>query len=255
MIIHHDILQGSPEWFALRLGVTGSECHKLFVANTDKPKFSLPKTLGAKPTKPQIKAFNKQKMVPTQLPFKPIPKFKLSQGKQARDYLAQVIEQLQGGFSFDEIEDFEKYESYEMKKGKLLEEEAKEWFTQGKYGWIDVGFIEHDSKMLAVSPDHVQFALGEDKIIAGLEVKCPQSKNGYITLRDCKNGQDLLEANSQYFWQVQECMYVCELEEWHFLSYVRDRRLKRNTFIVEADKEAFKMFDLIREKLQNELSK
>lgn len=222
MKIYHDILQGSTEWLALRSGkITGSPAHKLIT----------PAKLG------------------------------LADNEASRTYYKKILRENNHSINFDLIFP-DKATTWEMRKGIEEEPEAKEWWAEENklWGWRDLGFIEHDSGLIGISADYCRLEFGNDQVVEeGLEVKCPQSMNGYFDLVDCKNGEDLRKSKFEYWVQCELCMYVTGLDSWNFLCYVNAEKralgARCNQFVVEKEPKIFETFDLILANLQKELSK
>jgi hypothetical protein len=105
-------------------------------------------------------------------------------------------------------EDEERFEPTEwMERGKLLEEEARDWYSmrQGK-AVEQVGFILNDDGIAGCSPDGL---ISDD---CGLEVKCPKASThvGYLL-----NGK----LPPIYAPQVHGSMWVTGFSKWIFISY------------------------------------
>lgn len=219
MKIYTDIEQGSEDWFALRSGkITGSPVSCLITAKT----------------------------------------LSLADNITSRRYMRRIIQENKKRINFDAIFP-EHVSTWQMNMGKMDEEEAYEWYLAEKklFGWDKVAFVEHSSGLLGCSPDAVQFEFGELKIVKGLEIKSPQSIDGYSELIDCKTGDDLKEAKFNYWCQTQFNMYVCNLPSWEFLMFVNEEKRKRgaecNDFTVYKNDKVHECFDLILANLQNEL--
>ena len=159
---------------------------------------------------------------------------KLSTGKGATDYLRKIKYERKNRVSLDLL--FPPVETWEMRNGKLSEQVAlKEFDVFNEYQ--TAGFVLHENGLFGISPDAVIINNGE--ITAGLEIKSPQSVNTFLLLNECM-GNDLRKNKFDWWLQVQFCMYVCNIPEWNFISYVPENS---NVFVVEADPEAFQAFD------------
>ena len=203
MKLYKDIIQNTPEWYAIRAGkITGSVVGDLITGKG----------------------------------------LKLSESATAKGIYSRVAYEMKNDVSLSQI--FESYESWEMKQGKIYEAEAREYFTANDFGWQEVGFV--DSEILfGISPDCMQFGFSGE-IITGLEIKCPQSVNGYLELNGIKNGKELQSRKFDYYAQVQLCMYVCGCDTWQFISYVNEEKRKQGAkcteFEAEKDEKLFSLF-------------
>lgn len=110
-------------------------------------------------------------------------------------------------------------------RGEELEPEAREEFSRIMGLDVEqVGFIVQDNELVGCSPDGMIKINGQ--YAAGVELKCPLSKNHAIYLL---NGV-LPDA---YKAQVHGSMIVTGLPYWYFMSYCR--RLKPLILRVERD--------------------
>jgi len=160
---------------------------------------------------------------------------KLSEGKTATDYIRKLRYERKKGVSLDLM--FPSVETYSMRNGKVNEPAAlNEFDVFNEYDLC--GFVLHDSGFFGCSPDAVIIQNGV--IMAGLEIKTPDSVNTFLALDECKNGNDLRKNKFEWWLQVQFCMFVTGLSEWNFISYVPENS---NVFTVEADPEAFAAFE------------
>ncbi|MCE5227117.1 MAG: YqaJ viral recombinase family protein [Porphyromonadaceae bacterium] len=101
----------------------------------------------------------------------------------------------------------ESYKSIAMMNGNEREESARQLFELA-YGVEvkKVGLVYKDEKKLFhCSPDGLF-------LDSGLEIKCPMMKTHVRYLLENK-------LPSDYFGQVQMSMYVCESDDWYFMSY------------------------------------
>jgi YqaJ-like viral recombinase domain len=95
---------------------------------------------------------------------------------------------------------------FDMEQGKILEERAIPAFTfLTGIETERVGFVIGDDTRVGCSPDALCNA-------AGLECKAPRMDThvGYILAG---------KLPAQYVAQVQTCMFVCNVDHWHFYSY------------------------------------
>jgi hypothetical protein len=175
-------------------------------------------------------------------------KLELSKSETAQSLYRKTAYELKNDISLNSI--FGNFDTWQMKEGRQYEPEAREWFCkQNNCGidWLEVGFVD-SAELFGISPDYLQLDFDE-KIISGLEIKCPQSVNGYTELHGIKEGSELRTRKFDYYAQVQLCMYVCMCDYWHFLSYVNKEMRKKgavNTeFVVEKDTKLFEVFGII----------
>jgi hypothetical protein len=99
---------------------------------------------------------------------------------------------------------------FDLEQGKILEEEAKPFFTVTTGEEIrNVGFITTDDNRAGCSPDGL---LGDD---CGIEIKCPQMTTHIRYLLE----NDLPK---QYSAQVHGSMFVTGYKRWKFMSYRRN---------------------------------
>jgi len=209
MKIHYDLIQGSEEWHKARAGKI-----------TGSPVHSL--------------------ITPKEL--------KLSKSETAQGLYRKTAYELKNDISLSSI--FGSVDTWQMKEGRQYEPEAREWFCkQNNCGidWLKVGFVD-SGELFGISPDYLQIDFDEN-ILSGLEIKCPQSVNGYTELHGIKEGSELRARKFDYYAQVQLCMYVCRCDYWHFLSYVnremRKKGAKCTQFVVEKDTKIFEVFGVI----------
>lgn len=104
----------------------------------------------------------------------------------------------------------ETYTNEIMERGKDLEPEARQVFSD-LYGEVEeCGFVIPDEK----DPYHEWIGISPDGLLelGGLEIKCPLRKThiGYIE-------KGVLP--SEYRYQVQASLFVTGLDFWYFMSY------------------------------------
>lgn len=131
------------------------------------------------------------------------PKFEIRTGEMPKTYLARkVAEAWIGG-------PLPGWNSIDMDLGKILEDEAKPFYTL-TYGHEiqNVGFITSDDGQIGCSPDGL---IGED---GGIEIKCPEA---HTHVRYLLSG----ELPKEYAAQVHGSMYVTGRAWWRFMSYRR----------------------------------
>lgn len=163
---------------------------------------------------------------------------KLSESAAAKRYISGLIWERNNGQSLDLM--FDKYQSYSMIKGKESEPEALRTFDV--FGEFQTcGFVLHKSGIFGVSPDAVKIQNGV--IVEGVEIKTPDSKNTFLDLNGCKNGNDLRAVKFDWWLQCQLSMYVTDLLSWWFVSYVPDYT---NVFQVERNEQTMEVFKQIQ---------
>jgi len=153
-VIIHDVEQGTPEWFRLRMGVpTASRFGEVYTA-TGKASAS------------------------------------------AENYMYSLLAEIRAN------EPAESFTSEAMERGTMLEPEAVTAYEMMKDRSMGViGFVTNDAKTVGCSPDRM-----------GLEVKCPALKTHLKYLIDGK-------CPTKYIPQVQGCIWLCEQDQWDFMSY------------------------------------
>lgn len=99
---------------------------------------------------------------------------------------------------------------FDMDQGKILEEEAKPFYTLTTGEEIQtVAFITDDAGRIGCSPDGL---IGDD---GGVEIKCPRVETHIGYLLDG-------ELPKEYAAQVHGSMYVTGRPWWKFMSYRRN---------------------------------
>lgn len=109
------------------------------------------------------------------------------------------------------------FDSWEMKRGRDLEPEAREAYETIKDVKVsEVGFILHDRGRFGCSPDGLIYDRAEDPnrtgMHYGLELKCPVPKTHIKYLREGV-------VPDSYLCQVHGSLAVTGLERWDFMSY------------------------------------
>jgi len=103
----------------------------------------------------------------------------------------------------------ETFESEWMRRGTELEPQAAAWYEFETGRTIEhVGLCLTDDGIAGASPD----GLMEDR---GLEIKCPAPHThvAYLARGKCP---------AEYFPQVQGSMWICERDQWDFVSFHPD---------------------------------
>jgi len=179
-----DVEQGTPEWFAARLGkFTGSDISDLMYA--------------AKPTKAYTDLINEKR-------------------SESKHGITQYeIEKRVGRCIY---ENFEPSIGVNGKYGKLMESDALEYYAKKYDEEIHtVGFVVSDKwpEHVGTSPDSLH-----TRKSSGVEIKCHVTLAIHDAATNLKNANDLKEFNVKYYWQVLHNMLVCEAESWDFVSYL-----------------------------------
>lgn len=121
--------------------------------------------------------------------------------------------------------ELESFESEWMARGKELETQARAQYELDNGVMIQqVGLVKHDTLEVGCSPD----GLTEN---SGLELKCPKPHTHikYLLANKCP---------SEYYCQVQGGMWLCEREQWDFVSFHPELPMLRVT--VERNEEFIK---------------
>jgi hypothetical protein len=113
--------------------------------------------------------------------------------------------------------------TFDMDQGKILEEEARPFFTLETGLPVDVvSFCTTDDGRVGCSPDGL---VGDE---SGVEIKCPRPDTHCRYLFDGV-------LPSQYVAQVQGSMFVTGRQQWWFVSY--NRRFPALLLTIERDEE------------------
>jgi hypothetical protein len=154
------------------------------------------------------------------------PKFEPRKGQMPESYLAQKLaERWIGG-------PLPSFQTLDMDFGRVLEEEAKPFYTfQFNEEITSVGIITTDDGKIGASPDGL---IGD---CGGIEIKCPEAKTHCKYLMAGKLPDD-------YVLQVHGSMFVTGRSWWKFLSY--RRRFPAYATTIERDE---KIMDVIGETL------
>lgn len=129
-------------------------------------------------------------------------------GNQGKGLETLVYEQLAAKYSSSEID---QYSNEDLKRGVELEPQARELYSLETGNQVFVaGFVTNEkiSKYAGASPD----SFVEDKGMA--EIKCFEDKKYFKMILE-KN----FEIESQYVWQMQMQMLICEKEWNDFVAY------------------------------------
>lgn len=135
------------------------------------------------------------------------------------------------------------FKSYDMQWGSNTEAEAVEAVYQ-QYGLVVEKYGDNQefvalNKDIGCTPDGL---IDDD---AGIETKCPASET-HAKYLQLKTVDDFKKACSDYWWQIQGCMYVTGREKWLFVSYdprFLDERLRLKTMILYRDENDIAFLD------------
>lgn len=158
------------------------------------------------------------------------PTWKVRTGDGVKTYLHKKLAEVWIGGNLPSLNGI-----FDMEIGKILEEEAKPFYTALTGEKItDAAFIETDDGRCGCSPDGL---IGED---CGIEIKCPRMEThiGYLL-----EG----ELPKDYHAQVYGSMYFSERPRWKFMSYRRNFppfiiEVKRDEEIMSAIGSALERF-------------
>lgn len=122
--------------------------------------------------------------------------------KQRTKYMYQLVGEKLGGT----IE--ETYQNFAMLRGVEMEHEARCLYEIVGQPVQEVGFCLSDCGRFGCSPDGLVEGNG------GIEIKCPIISTHVEYLLKCQE-----EMPSDYFQQVQGCLFITGREWWDFVSY------------------------------------
>jgi putative phage-type endonuclease len=109
-----------------------------------------------------------------------------------------------------------RFENIAMQHGTATEPFAKAYYERSeKVNIVDQSFIvSRWCDQAGCSPDGILEAGNK-----GLEVKCPY--NPVVHLQNFMIGSvaEFKAERTEYYWQIQMCMAVCEIDLWDFVSY------------------------------------
>ena len=156
------------------------------------------------------------------------PKFEIRKGQMPETYLARKLAEKWVG-------PLPGFNSLDMEFGKILEAEAKPFYTlQFSEEIQSVALITSDDGKVGCSPDGL---IGED---GGIEIKCPEPQN-HVKYLMAGNLPD------DYAAQVHGCMFVTGRKWWRFMSYRRNfppfvTTIERDDGIQSAIADALEIF-------------
>lgn len=156
------------------------------------------------------------------------PTGKVATGQKVTDYMNKLIAERMMGKSAESG-----FMSDAMQRGIELEEDARDWYSMATGEDVEEVTIVRDGDY-SCSPDGLIFD-GEN-IDKGLEIKCPLAHTHVGYLRAGK-------VPTKYIPQLQMSMFVCDVNEWDFLSYHPD--IEPLLITVQRDQE---WIDLYRSK-------
>jgi hypothetical protein len=159
-------------------------------------------------------------------------KILLSTGKipyaQRTTYMHTIIAEILSGEKEDS------FKSFDMEEGNRRESESRDMYSFITGNEVkEVGIVYQDETgKVSCSPDGLIY--DGDKLIKGLELKNPKRSThvGYMIGNKCP---------TKYVPQVQASMYMCEVDEWDFCSYVPG--LSPLILTVKRDNEWIDKFD------------
>lgn len=158
--------------------------------------------------------------LPTASEFKNLvtPKWKVRTGEMVETYLAEKLAEAWQNAPLN------KYNTFDMDAGSLLENEAVPWLEISRECKVDrIGFITTDDGRIGCSPDGL---IGDD---CGLEVKCPSV---HVHVKYLLGGV----VPDEYLPQVQGGIYVTGRPLWVFESYCR--HFPKLALVAKRDEEA-----------------
>lgn len=147
--------------------------------------------------------------IPTASSFSKIvtPAGKLS--TQADKFLDSLLAEWMFGGPLEDPET--QFRSQWMERGIFMEQQAYQSYEfETDNETRKVGFVATDDGLIGCSPD--RFIVSGEKIIRGLELKCPSPA---VHARYMRTGS----IETDYKPQIQGCMMVCELDSWDVQSY------------------------------------
>lgn len=151
------------------------------------------------------------------------PKLEPRKGQMVESYLCQKLAERWLGGSLPG------FQSLDMDFGKILEEEAKPFYTMTFDEEIQsVGLVTTDDGKIGASPDGL---IGDD---GGIEIKCPEAKNHVKYLMAGKLPDD-------YVCQVHGSLFVTGRKWWKFMSY--RRRFPPYITLIERDEKIMSIMD------------
>lgn len=183
--------QGTPEWFAARMGVvTASRFSEILAEGGDDR--GLPQSV--------MDAMVKNGCTAAQLAAAVKAAKSRSAGGTRRRYLRDLAAEIIRGTSEEET-----YTNAHMERGKLQEDEARRLYAfMADADPVQVGFIRDGRK--GCSPDSL---IGDD---GGLEIK---TALGHIQIERLQRGT----LPSEHVAQVQGSLWVTGRKWWSFMSY------------------------------------
>lgn len=137
---------------------------------------------------------------------------------------------------FDEWLQRTNIETWAMRYGSELEEEARQMYimnTDEHEHVEECGFNVHpDLPNYGDSPDGLIWRDG--KVVATLEIKCPNPATWMKYYASFKSGKTLKEIEPKYYWQCQSHMLCAGVDRCDFVSY--DKMLQGGLQVVRIDR-------------------
>lgn len=127
-------------------------------------------------------------------------------GATRESYILEVVSEILTGVPAEKIK------TWDMIRGNLLEDHAIDAYsavTGHKVRRVGIMYLNAD-KRIAASPDGL--VMDGDRIVRGVEVKCPQPKAHMATLA-------AMLSPKKYEAQLQSSMRVSGADHWDFVSF------------------------------------
>lgn len=209
MKVHHDIIQGTEEWKALRRQYfTGSNLGDWLV---EQPEFRWTKEQIGEFLEMPKKEITKTTRADLMLMLPPwVIDANATYTKTRDEAWKNAIWSKLGELSQDEEPE---KETWAMKRGKELEPIAREAYENAT-GWkvTEVGFISHDCDTFGVSPDGLICGDAVPIPLWGLEIKCPVAKTMMKWL-------DAGTLPDEHRLQVHASLAASGLDRWDFWAW------------------------------------
>lgn len=146
-------------------------------------------------------------------------------------------------------DDFQEISSPEMRWGTDYEPFAKELFSKSqKIDIVEADFLPMPKleSYAGASPDGLIFE--KDKLLYGIEIKCPYTAVNHLKYALLKNGEDLKSEKPEYYWQIQMNMICAEVDSWLFISFHPFFKLGKQMFVTKIHRNE-KDCDLLYQRL------
>lgn len=109
----------------------------------------------------------------------------------------------------------------EKKKVNIIVVQQLITAPDSRFGGTPDGLI-----LIRESPDQTEYE------VETVEVKCPPSFDGYISLFECESPGDVKKVKREYYWQVLDQMLLCGASRGHFVIYHPDFKAGNHKSIV-----------------------